>query len=454
MQISKPSSWGLRETLVLESFISSFYVAVTRGLTPIFLVAVGFDLKSILLLNITAYILALATSYVLWSFKSRLSGCLKRNLILFHALEKIAWCSIPLSAALSRTLLYIDYMIAVALTIPTTTLIYALIYGCFDDSGLRYTVSRRAAFGASSNILGQLTVILVLASSTSPVKYLKLYTTALVVGLSATALLASSGFKNPSFIRSGGYESSEASVRIVDVFVFLSLLLSSGSLLGVAWAPYLMTRLKAPDYIAACLGLIQNASSMISSLYWSGKSLNTYRVAITVSAVTPALVMLANSPEANLALASLYAFSYTGSNFLASIIYGESSRSLGDPVRASISLASAASLSQVIGSLLALSLSSLYHGIFIASSILSLLALAVAFTSIPEVSVVPSYTARVYARVLYNVSVSSYNFTLFTLRSSFKLAINLLGITCVFILLYILYKMVYYITILTGGVVH
>ncbi len=441
---------NLHLLFVFEAFISSFYIVITRGLTPIFLVSIGFGLREILLLNVVAYVCALGVAGLIKRVSESLRGRLKIYILFSHALERVLWGTIPFLATISKLLMCIDYVLAVSMTIPTTTLLYALFYSRFDERGLRSLLSRRGAFGAVSNILGQIMVVSVLISVESPLKYLRLYSTAMMVGLSATLLLAVSPLPGTvGRVRRRNVE--EANVKIVDVFVFLALLLSSGSLLGIAWAPYLMTSLGAPDYMAASLGLVQTISTMLSSLFWGGRPYRVYKLAIMLSSLVPLSVMMLENPFMHLGIVAVYAFSYTGSNFLASLIYGSMSREESDPLQASTALASAASLAQVIGSSAALLVCGETRLLFLVASVLSLFATVVALTTIPEVAVVREENVRLYSRILYNMSVSSYHFTIFTLRSAAVLAVKLLGITAVGVLLYIIYRTLYYVTIILHG---
>ncbi len=449
MRKSLPRIENLHFLFVLEAFISSFYIVITRGLTPIFLVSIGFGLREILLLNLVAYVCALGVAGFMNRARVSLHRRLKVYLLFSHALERVLWGIIPFIAPASKLLMCIDYVLAVSITIPTTTLLYALFYSRFDERGLRSLLSRRGAFGATSNILGQVIVVLVLMGVESPLKYLKLYSTAMVVGLSATLLLAVSPL--PEVIGRVQRRNEEANVKIVDVFVFLTLLLSSGSLLGIAWAPYLMINLGAPDYIAAGLGLVQTISTMLSSLFWGGRPYRVYKLAVTLNSLVPLSVMMLKNPLMHLGVAAIYAFSYTGSNFLASLIYGSVSREKSDPLQASTALASAASLAQIIGSSVALLVCSETRLLFLAASALSLIATFVALTTIPEIAVVREENVRLYSRILYNVSVSSYHFSMFTLRSAAVLAVKLLGLTVVGVLLYIIYRTLYYVTIILHG---
>ncbi|MCD6340598.1 MAG: hypothetical protein J7L51_01425 [Desulfurococcales archaeon] len=438
--------------LSLEALIANFYVVITRSITPILLVSVGFSIRDILMLNILAYLTALATAYYLNQHSDILKKNVKVRLLAVHSLERIFWGIIPLTALLAPALLYVNYIVAVTLTIPTSSLMSTVIFTRLSNSELRRLLTRRGALGAVSNVIGQVTAVMVLMSTAAISKYIYLYLLAMAVGLMSTLVIALTPI--PARIsgppRTKPQEVEEVSVKLVNVFLFLASLLASGAILGVVWGPYLMKYLQAPDYLAASLGLVQTISVMGSSLFWGGRPYSTYKLAILANSLVPLLIIITPRPELHLAVAALYAFSYTGSNFLASLIYGEVSKSF-DVGKTATMLAAASSLAQILGLGVALLISQNTSLMFIVAAILSIIATAIAFTTIPETALPRESYVRVYSRVLYNISVSSYNFTIFTLRSTALLAAKLLGFATVLLILYIIYRVLYYIVAIIYG---
>ncbi|MCD6300540.1 MAG: hypothetical protein J7L82_00535, partial [Staphylothermus sp.] len=51
---------------ILEAFFGGFYVAITRGITPIFLVTIGYDVKDLMLLNGLGSLFALLLIIVIY----------------------------------------------------------------------------------------------------------------------------------------------------------------------------------------------------------------------------------------------------------------------------------------------------------------------------------------------------------------------------------------------------
>ena len=448
----RPKIGTLGAFLSLEALIANFYIVITRSITPILLVSVGFSIQDILILNILAYLAALAAAYYLNQHSGILKTNVKAKLLASHGLERICWGLIPLTALFAPSLLYVNYVAAVALTVPTSSLMSSVIFTRLGNSELRKLLSRRGALGAVSNVIGQVTAVIVLMSTTAIIKYIYLYLLAMAVGLMATLVVALTPVpaKLPTNTIPKLQEAEEAGIKLVNVFVFLSSLLASGAILGVVWGPYLMKYLRAPDYLAASLGLVQTVSVMGSSLFWGGRPYSTYKLAILGNSLVPLLIILTPRPELHLAIAALYAFSYTGSNFLASLIYGEVSKKF-DVGKTATALAAASSLAQVLGLSIALLISYNTSLMFAAAATLSAAATAVAFIAIPETALPRESYVRVYSRVLYNVSISSYNFTIFTLRSTALLAAKLLGFAVVLLILYIIYRVLYYIVVIIYG---
>lgn len=442
---------SLAATLSLEALVASFYVVITRSITPILLVSVGFNIYDILVLNVLANLAGLGTAYYLNQHSSVLREGVKVKLLAVHGLERVFWCVIPLTASLAPTLLYVNYAVAVALTVPTSSLMSMVIF-TLSGSELRKSLSNRGALGAVSSVIGLVTAVVALASTTSVSKYMYLYLLAMAVGLLSTVVVAlgpipAKVFEPPNTKPQGA---GETSIKLVNVFLFLTTLLASGAILGVIWGPYLMEYLGAPDYLAASLGLVQTASVIGSSIFWGGRPYGTYKLAILANFLAPLLIATVARPELHLAIAALYAFSYTGSNFLASFIYGDASKTF-DVGKTAIMLAAANSLAQVLGLTIALLVSQSTYLMFMAVAALSIAATAIAFTTIPETALPREDYVRVYSRVLYNVSVSSYNFTLFTLRGAALLAIKLLGFTTVLLVLHIIYRVLYHIVVIIRG---
>lgn len=450
LRLSSKRKGSLITSFVLEAFIASFYVVITRSLTPIFLISVGLSINDLLMLNIIAYIFALIFAYVLYKYGEFLKSNVKLKLLIVHGLERVFWGIIPLAVILSPIALYIDYIIAVALTIPTSIFINIIFFTEFDDKDLRRLLTRRGALGAVSNVIGQVAIVIILASMIDPSKYLYLYMVAMFVGFVSTLLLIPAPIPREITERSKRIiVEEEVSIKAVNVFLFLTALLASGAILGVVWAPHLMKSLNAPDYLAASLGLIQTVATIGSSIFWGGKSYKVYKYAIFLNSIIPISIALTFKAEIHLAIAAIYAFAYTGSNFLASFIYGELSKS-AEVTKTPTMLVAANSLAQILGLGIAYMMGQNIMYMFLTATVLSIIASFIALVAIPEIAIPPERYVRTYSRILYRNSLSSYNFTMFTLKSTAILTIKLLGLSFIFLILYIIYRTLYYIIMIAS----
>ena len=440
--------------LTLEAFIAGFYVIITRSLAPIFFTIVGFNVKDIIKLNIIGYLFAIAlaiTTYYRWD---HIKHNVKAKLVLFHACERIAWGMIPIVAAFSIELLYLDYALAIALTIPTSIGINMILYGVFDEYSAKRLIARRSALSSLSSVIGQVVVVLVLSIVQSQLKYVYLYTLATLVGLLATITILISNIprdiavnRNSTLKASNGDEE----VKIVNVFLLLVLFLSSNAIISITWPPYLIRELGTPDYFVAMLGLIQTLTAIFSSLFWLKKSYNTYRLAVFGVASIPLLIALSRSPTTHLMLAVLYSFMTTGANLLASFIYADTAKRVTFS-KAITLLTSTSALAQVVGLSIIYFISTNLIQMFMIASILQVITAVIAATTIPEVAIAPERYVRMYSRLLYNISVSSYNFTLMTTKNTILLTLRLIGFSIVATILYMIYKVLFYLISLSSGV--
>ncbi len=429
----------------LEALISGFYVVITRSLAPIFFAVYGLPLVDIVKLNLLANIAALALALAIYSYGNIfVSGRTRAKLALFHGLERVCWAMIPLSAFYAPSLLPVTYAAAVCATVPTSILINVSIINSVDSQTVKRLFAHRSALGAVSSVIGQVTMVAALALIPSFSKYLYLYLLASGVGLIATTIVASAPIVGVENVYSESEE--EALVKASTSFTFFVTLLASTSILGVVWGPHLIKDLRAPAFVAASLGLVQTVTSIGASILWQRAKYTMYRAAVLGTAVTPILVALVPNPYAHLGIAALYAFTNTGANFLASFIFADVSRRVG-VFKSSTMLTSAWVLSQVVGlapCYLALAAGAPTWVAFAVCIGFVALSSFIAFTALPEVALVPPHIANLYARNLYQLSIASYTFVMFTVKSYALLAVRLLALAFVILLLFVIYRVLYY----------
>jgi hypothetical protein len=69
--------------MVFEAFFGGFYVTITRGLTPIFLISTGYNARDLLLINGFAGLASLLAFYILRN-ATGYTGDIRRYLLLSH----------------------------------------------------------------------------------------------------------------------------------------------------------------------------------------------------------------------------------------------------------------------------------------------------------------------------------------------------------------------------------
>lgn len=433
--------------MVLEAFFGGFYFIITRSLTPIFLVSIGYSLSDLLLINAFAGLLSLLIAQSLKSI--RYSGIdIRAPLLLAHVLERILWCSIPFFAS-DKLLIVIIYSLAMLVSIPTSFFLGLSFFSLFRNDLYRKLLSYRMIMSSIANIMGQTIMILVLALVTEPHKYFMLYYIAFAVGIVASIIVSlSPQIRSTMPGKVEIYEEEE--VKAINIYLLLILLLSASNLLSISWIPRLMNDLGAPDYFAASIGFTQTLSNIVMSMFWIRQSYIKYRYAIIGLSLTPLLVFMANKPYYHIPIAILYSFSLVGTNFFASFVFSAIIDRIGAP-KASILLSSSNAFALMIASGIGYFISPIPFLVFLLACIFGFIGLVFALTVIPELALLPPSYTRLYSRTLYMTSIASYNFIVFTVSETIKTTIKLLALIFALILLFIIYRTIYYIIILSGG---
>ena len=432
--------------LVLEAIFGGFYVTVSRSITPIFLVASGFILRELLILNVFAGLLSLGVALVLYYYGKLRS--VKARLVLALLVERIFWFLIPWFID-NRLLVTLIYASAIASTIPSNVFMYTVFFTCFEEQRYRRLVAYRTMAGAIASIVAQIVVVSTLAVGEGLWKYIVLYIIAFSVGLVSPMLIVFAPIRRVVFEAFRRSE-EEAEIEASNIYLLLVFLLASTNLLGVSWIPRLMKDLGAPDYLAASIGFVQTLTNIFASVFWSHRNVPSYRYAILLLSSTPLMVYFTTIPYMHLGIAVIYSFSLIGANFYASIGFANLVKKLG-VARASVLLSSANALAMVIGGIVGYLLVFSPVLVFMAASIFSLMGLVIALIALPELAIVPPNYTRLYARMLYTSSITSYNFIMFAVSETAKTVLRFTGLVVGVVILYIIYRTLYYIVVLTGG---
>jgi len=431
-----------------EALIAGFYIAVTRSITPIFLVANGYRLEDILSINVFAGLFSLLLGFLLYRYGSK--AITKPRLLIAHTMERMLWFTIPFMLG-NKLLLMLVYGLAVASTLPTSIYMQTAILTSFNGVSYRRIVGVRSALGAFSSILGQAFVVLTLATGADGSKYLNLYETAFIIGILSSIIVAltpASIFRNTrTMVRNG---SLDAEAKATNSFILLVTVISSYLLLNMAWIPRIMNDLKAPDYVAASIGFAQTVASIGSSFFWINRNTKTYRIALVLLASMPLLVSFTLQPELHILLALIYGFSVVGVNMYAARIYSDLVGEIG-VFRTGTLLASTNSLALTLASIVGFMVSASPSIVFLVSALLGVVGLSIALTGFPEFAIIPKNYVQLYSRIMYQTSISSYNLAVYAMSESAKASLRIVGLSFMLILFFIIYRTIYYIMIITGG---
>jgi len=292
-----------------------------------------------------------------------------------------------------------------------------------------------------ASILGQTTMIFVLAFITEPYKYFMLYYIAFAVGIVASIVITLSP-QIKAVMPEKIETSAEEEVKAVNIYLLLVLLLSASNLLSISWVPRIMRDLGAPDYFAASIGFTQKLANIVMSMFWIRQGYIKY-ICYNWFSITPLLVFMANNPYYHIPIAVLYSFSLVGTNFFASFVFSTIIHRIGAP-KASILLSSSNAFALMIASSIGYFISLVPFLVFLLAYIFGFIGLVVALTAIPELALLPPSYTRLYSRTLYMTSIASYNFIVFTVSETVKTTIKLLALIFALILFFIIYRTIYY----------
>lgn len=439
LELPGAESLSLKLLLVFEIAFAGIYLALTRNLLVIYMTSVGFDVPQISIMIVMAMIAPSIASIILYKRPEFLTKNVKLKFVIFHALERIFW--VPM--ALSRNLIEISFFYAVISTSSTIVgcFMNLLVYSSFDENGVRDVTGKRTAALNVTSVVGSVGATVLIAALTAENKFNIIFTLGSAVGLLSTVMLL---FINMEHLE--GVKISKAIKRPEQMFSissFFLMFLTSGNLFGIFWAPYLMRVLNAPDYVAAAMNLASTVSSVFGSIAWAKRSLRTFRIALATSTMSPLLAFVTPIPTAHIGIAAFGGFVVTGASFLGNFLFARYREYFG-VVRSSIMLVLLTNLSQLLSTPFGILLGQQYLLLFVSVIILRMVSMVFAFLTIPEVAVVPEDSARTYSQLLYTGSLMGYAIAVETTRETILLSIRLLILIFALILLYVIYKFVFF----------
>ena len=433
------SKVSLKLLLVLEIAFAGVYLSFTRNLFVIYLASMGFDIAGISLMFVAATLASSILSIILYRFPSFLVKKVKPKFLLFHAGERIFW--IPMIFFKDMGMIAFLYALINLSSTMLGSFMNLLIYSSFDEAGIRDVTAKRTAAYNVTSIIGSLAAIFFLAILPSDLKFLTLFILGSMVGLLSTLMLA---FANMRHLEGAEIPRAiERPEQMFSVSAFFLAFLASGNLLGIFWAPYLMSVLHAPDYLAAAMNFAATVSSIVGSLLWAKRSLKTFRIALGMSMLTPLAAFLIPIPIAHVGISAFNGLMGTGASFLGNFLFARYLKEFGI-VRSSIMMTILGNLAQLLATPFGIFFGQRYMILFASVMAMIIVSLLMAFLTIPEVAIVPEHAARTYSYLIYSNSIAGYAYAVETSKETIILSFRLLALAIILIILYILYRFIFF----------
>jgi hypothetical protein len=428
----------LKWILILEAMFAGAYKSLTRGLFVIYLVFIGYRIEGISFVVFASATASMLIGIFLYKRPSFIVNRVKLKLTGFHALERIMWLLIPLTtSSLLISVLYSAYMVFSSFI--STFLAFAM-YGSLTEDDIRDVTAKRSAANGISSILGFASGVFPLALLPAEDKFAYIFPLGSLLGLMSTFLIL---FLNLSHLEGASFPKvTEQPEKIFSASSFFVILLASGNLLGIVWAPYVMNHLKGPDFLAASMSLFGTLSSIVASLFWRRKAFKTLRVGLALNTLGPLLIWATPWPAFHVPINAYTAFTYTGANFLGTFLFANYNRWFG-AVKSSVLLVILGNAAQLVAAPLGMLAKENYLIAFSLVFAIKAAAAVLAVITITEVAVVPEDVARTYSRGLYSNSIMGYRIAVEISRETIINTLRLLAFSLVIVALYLIYRVLW-----------
>lgn len=429
--------------LVLEAFFGCMFVILTRGLVVLFLLSAGLVMRDVFLLNCIAGLLSLILLNVV--YRAIRTGPVKNRLIVVNLGERITWFMVSLVPGYFP-LLIVLYSLGWMLAFLTGIYINILLYSSFTDNEYHRLIGYRNALGAVASIFSQILSIVILAILGRDTGYRILYVLGFLSGLASTLLIVFTPLQGEATRRRRVEE--EVEVRATTIYILALLMLTSMSLVNLAWIPRLRYVHEAPDYVIVAVTMVSSLSVMGFSLVWSRLGIDRrYVAAFALMALAPILISTTQYITLHFLIAVIYGVSVSGINIFIGSIYGSISRHIGT-IKTAILLASINSAVLLLTGILGLVIVEPGPLLYI-SSILTVAGLLYSLIVVHETAVIRPDYVRLYSRIIYNASLTSYNYTVILSTKMLKVALTLLALLTIIGTLFIIYRVLYYLYVLS-----
>ncbi len=423
-----------RVALVLEAFLSGFYVAVTRGLFVPMLTYSGYSVGLLSRVLLPTSIAGIILSLALYTKPKVLTERFRYSLISLHVAERITWFLLPFFL-IDPVPLSAVYLLANSLSAFVSIALSVLIFSIFGSEEVMEVAVHRSAASSAASLLGSLFMTYVSAGVEPPLSYYICYTTATLIGLSSSLSLLLIP-KIPSKVVEVAESSEEVKIRSSTALLVLSLFLAGANMVGIAWSPFLRS-IGAPIYLAVALSVTANIGGTIGSYLWRGY--RAYVVAILLNTLFTFVIPFVPFPAYHIGISFLTSLTFLGANLLGIQVFSEVNRRLGR-VKSSAYLTS----SNYIGLLLAVLISIILplnpSQVLISAGLVKLFGLILALIAIPEAAVVPARRAYEISRMIYSTSLLGYSFTSQVSKEFLRMMLATLVLTALIMILYIIYR--------------
>ncbi len=431
------SSISTRIGLLLEAATGGFYVSITRGFLIVMLSYAGYSLSILSSIFLLQAALSVAICIVMY-YKYRVRGreSLRRLTILFHALERILWMSLPFAVPF-RSLEICLACAAMVCTTPVGIFLNYLVYSQFRGKDAVDIVSKRFALGSVSSIVGALLGMVLVWVIHSSTVYVMMYLLAGAVGLVGSIALLFTRLE--PFIPEEVEAVTpvlEIEVRKVNAFLFLILYCAGTNIMYIMWIPFLKS-LGASQAIAASLAIIGPVGTIVGSLLW--KSPARCRLAMLLLLLSIFPVIIVRIVSAQLVLYLMFSIAAISGFIMSAIVYSTYTREIGT-LRVSILSQLGYEAGVALASLITMLVIG-YAYLYALALALTGAALAIAYVAIPEFAIIPEKAALYYARLVYTASITSLTYTVLITREAAMLFLRVLALTFLITIIYFLYHL-------------
>lgn len=429
----------LKIYLIGEMVFYGLYIVMTRNIFILYLVSIGMEIPEISIIILLSTLASTVVSLIIYKHTRIFLIKIREKSLFFHALEKLIF--IPMAYISNPVAIILCYSIANISSIFSSIYVNLIIYGSFEEADIKDITAKRTITLNIVNVLGYILTMLLMYTLPASMKFQIIFTLGGLLGVFSTISILTVKIENVDTIKM--FSQISKPEQLFSTSSFFITLLTSANLLGLVWTPFLVNVLGSPDYIVVAVNFAGSIAGIISSTLWAKTSFKKLRYSLGLASATPILAMITPSSLLHIGISAYGGFTFTGANFLGNFLFARYKSWLG-VLRVSILLTVIANVSQLLATPFGLIFQNNYSVLFIASTIIRLLSVAIAYFTIVEVAVIPEEYARTYSQSLYTNSILGYIVIVDTIRESIILGLKFLAIATAILILYILYRFLFF----------